>query len=54
MVKVALVGYCNVMVAVRDCNVVIVVLAFCKCVVCDCCRSAIVEVMLFSWYSVIG
>ena len=28
--EVALVGYCIVMVAVGDCNVVIVVMAFCK------------------------
>ena len=30
MVEVALVGYFIVMVAVRDCNVVILVVAFCK------------------------
>ena len=30
MVEVALVGYCIVMVAVGDCNVVIMVVAFCK------------------------
>ena len=30
MMEVALVGYCILMVAVGDCNVVIVVVAFCK------------------------